>query len=568
MTVTRSYQFRLRPRRGQHQKMLAALGQHRALANRALEAYGAAYVEARRLHCGLTLPDHARPGVEYDYERHVWHVHTPRDVIPADPLMPQLRERGGKWCLPEPPTMAELYRTLPASLPGGKWRVWTLARIEIALREFRRRPEVGYPRWHRYHDHLSLGAGVQNSSPIRLLHLPAAYPGQATLRLSGICDVRLMMHRPLPPSAVIKCAVVTRDHDRRMWHASLQCEIDEADEAGYACRSADAPIGIDIGIVIPIATPDPNHVIRQPASLQRARRKAIERQRQLSRCRRGSKRRRRARESLARAHAAVGRIRKSWVHRQSAVLATQYRLVAAAEYNLTTMTRSAAGTIDEPGRNVAAKAALNREMLSIASGALRDAIAWKAVRAGGVLIEVDPTHISRLCPECGAPVVSDRRRIMRCSGCGLVIDRDAGAARTILARARATLVSAGDGRITGDGHSPDGEGGVSALPNDPQTLRPGRAPATYDGESSLATSSPRKLLPSGIERLSHAELAGIARMRQAQEEQALAADERRRKRIEAQTTGRRRKALANRGLPIGGDTDISPAVATSGMPRR
>jgi putative transposase len=492
---------------------------------------------------------------------------TRRDVIPADPLMPQLRERGGKWYLPEPPTMAELYRTLPASTPDAKWRVWTLSRVEIPLREFRRRPEVGYPRWHHYHDHLSLGAGVQSGSPVRLTHLPAEYRGQAVVRLSGIGDVRLIVHRPLPPSAVIKCAVVTRDHDRRIWHASLQCELSAADEDGYACRSTDAPIGIDVGVAIPIATSDPAHVVGQPAALRRARRKVIERQRRLSRCMRGSKRRRRAKERLARAHAAVARIRKGWLHMQSAVLSRQYRMIAAEELALANMTRSAAGTAAEPGTRVAAKAGLNREMLSIAAGALRSALEWKAVRAGGVMVAVDPRYTSRGCPECGDAVIPDRHRVMHCAGCGLIIDRDAGAARNILARARATLVSGSDAGIMPGGHSADGEGDALALPDDPQTLRPA-LPAMYDGASSRSTLSSRtRQLPGGIERLSDAEIAGIARMRQAQQDQALAAGERRQKRIAAQTAGRRRKALEKRGASDCGARDIRPAAAMPGAPR-
>ena len=49
-------------------------------------------------------------------------------------------------------------------------------------------------------------------------------------------------------------------------------------------------------------------------------------------------------------------------------LASRYALVATEELTLKNMTRSAAGTVEEPGKQVAQKAGLNREMLDTAPG--------------------------------------------------------------------------------------------------------------------------------------------------------------------------------------------------------
>lgn len=551
--------------------MLTWLGEHRRLYNLALETYANAYAEARRLHCGITLPDRSRSGIIWDYERQSWHIISSRDIIPADPLMPQLRERGGKWYLPEPPGMADLYRRLPATELGGKWRVWTLSRLEIALREFRRRPEVGYPRFHKFHNHRSLGAGVQADSPVRLLHLPDRYPGQAVVRIAGLC-VRVMMHRPLPPSAIVKCAVLTRDHDRRMWHICLQCELPAARPElrwdskrrrweTYACQTADIPIGVDIGIKIPVATSNPNFAVMQPVALKKWRQKVIKRQRQLSRCKRGTKRRRRARERLARAHAKVTVVRKEWVHKQTAVLARQYRMIAVEDLALPNMTASAKGTAEAPGTNVKAKAGLNREMLSIAAGALRAQLEWKTQRAGGVMVAVNPRYTSRRCPACGGEVVLDRKRQMHCAACGLVIDRDVGAAQNILARARVMLVSSPDQEeVLSGGLSTDSEGAVAlANPNDLQTLPSGATSMTYDG--SCDHSDHGRHHP--CERLSGDEMAGIARARQTQIDQNVAADARRRKRICAMADARAARALEKRRVSGGNVGAIAVGVATS-----
>jgi transposase len=539
--IMRGYSFRLRPRRGHHKQLLTWLEEHRKLYNQGLIAYGDAYVEARRLHCGIVLPDPRRSGVIWDYERSCWHINKPSDILPDDPLMPQLISRKDGWFLPEPPRMSDLYRILPRTDLGGNWRGWTLSRLETALREFRRRPEVGYPKFHRYYNHLTIGCTTRNSSPVELLELPDKYPGQATVRIAFSKNkelfIRIMMHRPLPPSALIKCATITRDHNRRMWHIGFQCEIDPVDEEKYSCRSVNMPIGIDIGIKIPIATSTKTFVVAQPVSLKKARIKVTKRQRQLSHHKIGSKRRRRASERLARAHAKTVAIRKQWAHKQSAILAKQYRFIAVEDLSLENMTRSAKGTREEPGKNVKAKSGLNRELLSIAPGMILSMIEWKSYRAGGVRIAVNPRRTSRDCPDCGDPITLDRNRQMHCTSCGLIIDRDLGASRNILARGRAILVTSEKLLESSTGWPSDGEGTTLAVPNDPQTLRMEETPYMYSGGVNRYHNT---------ERLSPAELAGIARIRQMQQDRVVAANARRQKRISAMSAARRAKARAKR----------------------
>ncbi|MWM63458.1 transposase, partial [Escherichia coli] len=70
--------------------------------------------------------------------------------------------------------------------------------------------------------------------------------------------------------------------------------------------------------------------------------------------------RHKARARLAREHAAVAQHRASTLHAITKQLATSHAVVAVEDLNVAGMTRSARGTIDKPGRNVAAKAGLNR----------------------------------------------------------------------------------------------------------------------------------------------------------------------------------------------------------------
>ena len=57
----------------------------------------------------------------------------------------------------------------------------------------------------------------------------------------------------------------------------------------------------------------------------------------------------------------VGR-RKDWTEKTSTDLARRFDVIRVEDLNIRGMTRSAKGTREAPGRNVAAKAGLNREI--------------------------------------------------------------------------------------------------------------------------------------------------------------------------------------------------------------
>ena len=100
------------------------------------------------------------------------------------------------------------------------------------------------------------------------------------------------------------------------------------------------------------------------------------------------------------------------------------------------MTASAAGTVENPGRNVAAKSGLNRSILEQGWGIIRNQLVYKAEWAGKQLVEVDPRRTSRICSGCGAVDPDSRQgKSYACRQCGLSIDADVNAARNILKRA-------------------------------------------------------------------------------------------------------------------------------------
>jgi putative transposase len=75
--------------------------------------------------------------------------------------------------------------------------------------------------------------------------------------------------------------------------------------------------------------------------------------------------------------------RKDMHHKLSAKIADTYSLVAMEKLQISNMSKSAKGTIDVPGKNVAAKAGLNREILDTAPAMLMSMIRYKVEETGG-----------------------------------------------------------------------------------------------------------------------------------------------------------------------------------------
>ena len=100
------------------------------------------------------------------------------------------------------------------------------------------------------------------------------------------------------------------------------------------------------------------------------------------------------------------------------------------------MTKSAKGTAEEPGRNVAQKRGLNREILEQSWGRFQSQLSYKAEWDGKATKAVEPRYTSQTCSGCGVVDASQRKgKRYDCARCGLSMDADRNAAINILRRA-------------------------------------------------------------------------------------------------------------------------------------
>ena len=167
---------------------------------------------------------------------------------------------------------------------------------------------------------------------------------------------------------------------------------------------------------------------------KRTRKAEIEaKQRRLSASKRGSKRRRKRAAILANARDRERIANRNEVHQVTTAIVRRYGMIAIEDLAIKNMTASAAGTLEEPGKNVAQKRGLNRSIQEQTWGIIRQQLEYKAEWAGRKLIAVNPRHTSQRCSACGLIEATNRRgKYYVCRGCGMIEDADVNAARNIL----------------------------------------------------------------------------------------------------------------------------------------
>ncbi|MGI5488106.1 RNA-guided endonuclease InsQ/TnpB family protein [Microtetraspora malaysiensis] len=160
---------------------------------------------------------------------------------------------------------------------------------------------------------------------------------------------------------------------------------------------------------------------------------------------RGSKRRRKAAARVAALHAKVRRQRLDGAHKAALALVSGYGVIVYEDLRIANMTRSASGTIEAPGRNVAQKSGLNRSILDAGWGVFLTVLAHKAESAGREVIAVNPANTSRTCARCWHVAKENRvtQAEFACTACGHTAHADVNAAINILRAGLALREAAG-----------------------------------------------------------------------------------------------------------------------------
>jgi putative transposase len=108
--------------------------------------------------------------------------------------------------------------------------------------------------------------------------------------------------------------------------------------------------------------------------------------------------------------------------------------VVLEDLKIKNMTKSAKGTLENPGTNVKAKAGLNRAILHQNWGQFTEFLQYKADLAGTIVEKVNPAYTSQRCSACGHIARENRENqaVFICKKCGHTQNADHNAAINIL----------------------------------------------------------------------------------------------------------------------------------------
>lgn len=250
----------------------------------------------------------------------------------------------------------------------------------------------------------------------------------ARVKLPKLGWVRLRWSRPL--GGQIRSATVSREG--KHWFVSLLVDTGET-EAGRH-QKPETAVGVDRGVVAAVATSDGELLDRDsvtPGELIRVRRL----QQQLARQSKASNRRKATRAKLNAVFARVKARRKDFAAQTAHALATSNAVVVLEDLRTRNMTRSAKGTVEQPGTNVRQKAGMNRAILDKGWHGFELALRSTARTTGTQVVLVPAAYTSQTCHACR--VVDSKSREsqadFKCTHCGHQDHADVNAAKNILA---------------------------------------------------------------------------------------------------------------------------------------
>jgi putative transposase len=246
--------------------------------------------------------------------------------------------------------------------------------------------------------------------------------------------VRFRWSRAVPPG--VKSYRVTMDRAGR-WHVAFAAIPEPIQAPGNG-----EVVGVDRGVAVSAAL-STGELLRVPGLTVRERKRLRRLERKLARAHRGSERRTRVRLAAARLRARETDRCKDWAEKISTDLARRFDVIRVEDLKIKSMTRSAKGTRDNPGRNVRAKAGLNRGIMRSGWGRLVGRLEKKAP---GRVERIKPHHTSQRCSACGQVDRKSResQAVFRCTACGYACNADVNAARNIAA-GHAVTARGGDG---------------------------------------------------------------------------------------------------------------------------
>jgi putative transposase len=300
-----------------------------------------------------------------------------------------------------------------------------LLRVKRAFDAFFRRvntgEEPGYPRFQGRNRYTSL-TYPQSGYTIDV------HEKRATVTLSKIGTIKVKLHRKI--EGPIKTCTIK--YEAGQWYAVFACEIQQPEPLPQVTSE----VGIDLGVTHFAALSD-GTFIESPRYYRKAQKKLEKLQQALSRKKRGSHRRDRARKAVAKVHRKIANQRRDFHHKQAKRLVSEQQTIEFEKLAITTISKRSKPKQDETTgqylpNGAAAKSGLNKSILDAGWGHFQQIVSHKAACAGRTVLFVNPRYTSQVCSQCGAVRKKSLEERWHSCECGCELDRDTNAAMNIL----------------------------------------------------------------------------------------------------------------------------------------
>jgi len=234
------------------------------------------------------------------------------------------------------------------------------------------------------------------------------------LKVTPFGEINIKLHRPV--EGAIKTLTLKKEATGK-WYAVLTAEAEPVP------KNNGSQVGIDLGL-INFAVLSDGTTIKNPRHFKKHQDDLRAKQKPVSRAKRGSNNRKKAKKRLAIVHEKVRNTRRDFLHKLSRKLIHSHSLIALEDLASQEMAENAYGK--------AIKDAGWSEFISM--------LFYKAEGAGSRVVLVNPKNTTKECSRCG--ILTDKElseRQHNCPSCGLGMDRDLNAAINILNRATAGI---------------------------------------------------------------------------------------------------------------------------------
>ena len=198
------------------------------------------------------------------------------------------------------------------------------------------------------------------------------------------------------------------------WFLSIQTER----EIEKPVHPSLSEVGIDVGIAN-FATLSNGEMVAPVHALAKHRARLARYQRVMARRQKFGKNWNKTKAKIQRVQRKIADTRRDFLHKASTTISQNHAVVYVEDLHVKNMSASAAGTVEKPGRNVKAKAGLNRSILDQGWAEFRRQLGYKLEWRGGELVAVPAAYTSQTCPNCGHVSAENRKtqEVFRCLRC-------------------------------------------------------------------------------------------------------------------------------------------------------